>query len=183
MTYDAALAKAWQELENLKQERSYSISFLADTYDIDLDERRVLSLSCNAPAKTHLSILILHYLIRRIEGLPSLLGEWISFKELDGGEIYYPTYRKRVIETILRKYKNQPESLSALLERFKARKEKLADVAIVLETFEGVPLLLTLWKGDDEFGSEANVLFDKSIKDIFCTEDITILAEVVAHSI
>lgn len=183
MTYEPALAKAWQDLENASKERSYSLSFLSDTYSIDLNEKRVLSLSCNVPAKTHLAILLLHYLRKKIEGLPPLTGEWISFKELQGGEIYYSAFKKRVIDTLLRKTKDTPEVLTALKKRFTTGDDKVADVNVVIEVCEAVSFLLTYWKGDDEFGPEVNVLFDKNIKDIFCTEDVVVLSDVVVHSI
>jgi len=38
-------------------------------------------------------------------------------------------------------------------------------------------------RGDEEFGPEANILFDKSITDIFCTEDIVVLSEHAAAHI
>jgi hypothetical protein len=40
-----------------------------------------------------------------------------------------------------------------------------------------------LWRGDEEFGPEANLLFDRSITEIFCTEDVVITAEIVASTI
>jgi len=70
-----------------------------------------------------------------------------------------------------------------LKKRFKTSEVDLADVGIIVETFEKVPLLIEMWRGDEEFGPEVNVLFDKSITDIFCTEDIVILSEFVAHAI
>ena len=45
-----------------------------------------------------------------------------------------------------------------------------------------VPLFITLWKGDDEFGPETNVLFDRSIIDIFPTANITVLSETLVHT-
>ena len=59
----------------------------------------------------------------------------------------------------------------------------MAEFSIVLDVFDSVPILITLWRGDEEFSPEVNIIFDKSIKDIFCTEDIVILAEFVAHNI
>jgi len=50
----------------------------------------------------------------------------------------------------------------------------------VVDVFKGVPVLVELWAGDDEFGPEANMLFDKSIRDIFCIEDIVVLGGFVA---
>ena len=183
MGYSVALSKAWSELENLTDDNNISIRFLFDEYTVDLDNKRILSLSCNAPAKDYISILILHYLKQRIRGLPLMSGEWISFKQLQGGQGYYSAFKKRAIEPITRKYGSNPEGLLELIERFKAKSIQLADYSIVLDIFDGVPVLITLWRGDEEFGPEANILFDKSIEDIFCTEDIAILAGFVVHNI
>lgn len=183
MKHEAALSKAWLELKNLKKDRNFSVRFLSDEYTIDLKERRVLSLSCNAPAQGHISILILHYLLQKLKELPQINGEWISFKQLDGGLAYYPAFKKRAIDPIVRKYGANPESLFELTERFNAKKIQLADVGVAIEVFDRVPVLITLWKGDEEFGPEANILFDKNIKDIFCTEDIVVLAGTITSMI
>ncbi len=183
MGYAAALSKAWSGLEGISKEENISVRFLSDEYTVDSGNRRILSLSCNAPVKDYIGILILHYLKRKLRGLPLINGEWISFKQLDGGEGYYPAFKKRVIDPIMRRYGSNPESVLELIERFKAKRIQLADFSIVLDVFDNVPVLITLWRGDEEFGPEANILFDKSIKDIFCTEDIVILAEFVARNI
>jgi len=47
---------------------------------------------------------------------------------------------------------------------------------VEVEAFLGVPILVKLWKGDEEFAPEANMLFDRSISRIFCTEDVAVLA-------
>jgi hypothetical protein len=183
MGYAAALSKAWSELESIGKEKNISVRFLSDEYTIDLDNRRVLSVSCNAPVKDYIGILILHYLKKKLTGLSVINGEWITFRQLDGGQGYYPAFKKRVIDPIVRKYGPNPESLLELIERFKAKRIQLADFSIVLDVFDNVPVLITLWQGDQEFGPEVNILFDKGIKDIFCTEDIVILAEFIAHNI
>ena len=183
MSYEIALNKAWEDVGTYPKDKKYAVSFLGDNYDVDLDKKEVFSLSCNVPAKTYVAILVLHYLKKTIESTLDTQGEWISFKELPGGEGYYPSFKKRVINKILQKYAKNPEALLDINERFKTKTDDTADASIVLYVFEKVPVMITLWKGDDEFGPEANVLFDKSIKDIFCTEDIVVMSEFVAHSI
>jgi len=181
--YEVALQKGWDALLKLTQER-HSVRFLSDTYEVDPVGKKILSLSCNVPAKDYSGILILHYLRCKLDqGLPGITSRWISFKELTGGEGYYPAFKKRVIDTVMRKYGRKPEALLALVERFKGKTTELADFSVALDVLDGVPILINFWKGDDEFGPEANVLFDKSISDIFCTEDITVLSEIVVHSI
>lgn len=183
MEYELALNKAFSELSELSKEKKINLRFLADNYEIDLGSRRVLSLSCNVAAKSYYSIVILHYLIQKTKGLSSLKGKWISFKELSGGQGYYPAFKKRVIDVILRKYKDKPDALFDLGERMPAKKVQIADVSVAIDVFEKVPILISLWRGDDEFGPEANVLFDQSIADILCTEDIVVVAEIIAHNI
>ncbi|MFC1703760.1 DUF3786 domain-containing protein [Candidatus Omnitrophota bacterium] len=183
MAYDEALAKAWLGVEAVATDKSYSVQFLADEYSADLENHRILSLSCNVPAKDHVSILILHYLEKKLKGLPAPAGDWISFKQLEGGQGYYSAFKKRAIDPIVRKYGSKPEAIFELVERLQAKKAQLADVSVALEAFESVPALITLSRADEEFGPEANILFDKSITDIFCTEDVAVLAGIIASSI
>ncbi len=183
MSYQDALNKAWTELLEVKKQDIYSLSLLSDEYTVDINNQSVLSLSCNAKASEHISILILHFLIKEIEGLPKLTESWISFQELEGGKGYYPTFYKRVIAPIVKKYAKSPSELVSLIERFSAKKIQLGDFGIVLETFKNVPILITFWKADEELSAEANVLFDANIKNIFSTEDIVILAEFAARNI
>ncbi len=183
MSYEVAIKKAWDELAAANPPKTISVQFLADTYEIDVAGRKVFSLSCNVPAKDFASILILHYATQQLKGLPPLKNEWHTFKELSGIEGYGETYRKRSVEPIIRKYGQNPQALFTVCQRLPAKKINQADAAIVVEAFAGVPVLVELWAGDDEFGPEATMLFDKSIAQIFCTEDIVVLAGMVSASL
>jgi hypothetical protein len=180
MSYEVALEKGWEDLSKLNPGKILSVKFLGDEYTVDSGEKKVISLSCNVPAKDFAVILILHYLAHKLKEVPVLTGEWLNFKELSGVEGYYSAFRKRSIEPIIRKYGSHPEGVLAALDRLPGKRVDQGDVGIVLEVFEGVPVLITLWRSDDEFGPEANILFDKSITKIFCTEDIVVLAGFVA---
>ena len=60
MGYDVAISKSWQELENATKDRALQVKFLADEYSIDLENKKILSLS---PEETPLTI---SSIIRRI---------------------------------------------------------------------------------------------------------------------
>jgi hypothetical protein len=180
MGYEAALKKAWEDLAFLKAPNDLSVKFMADEYSLDFTSRQVFSLSCNGPAKDFLSILILHYLAASLKSLPALSGQWITFRELSGIQGYYQAYHARSIEPIIRKYGKQPEGIKHVLGRLPAKLAQGGDVGVIVEAFAGVPVLIKLWKADSEFGPDANLYFDSSIKDIFCIEDIVVLAQLVA---
>ena len=183
MGYDIALNKAWEDLAKLNAKNSLSVKFLADEYAVNPQDKKVISLSCNAPAKDFSAILILHYLIRKLDTLPKLTNEWVTFKELSAVEGYYPAFRQRAIAPIIRKYGSHPDGLLSVLDRLPAKRVNQGDIGVVLEAFAGVPALITFWRPDEEFGPEANILFDKSVSQIFCTEDIVVLAGLIAANI
>lgn len=185
MGYEVALDKAWEELIGLACAKDLSVKFLGDEYNIDLKARKVISLSCNVAAKDFAVILILHYLVRRIKGLPQPANAWVSFKELSGIEGYGPAFRKRVVEPVIRKYGKNPKAIFSAGEgRLRIKQfSGASDAGIVVEVFEGVPVLVEIWSGDEEFGPEANMLFDKSIRDVFCIEDIVVLGGFVAAAL
>lgn len=159
------------------------VRLMADTYSVNIEKEEVFSDSCNVPAKDRERVLILHYLARKAKGLPGVSGDWVSFRQLEGGDGYYPAFKKRVLDRIARKHGTKPETLLDVVERFRAKRAQVGDVSVVLEPFDGIPVLVTLQRGDDEFGPEANVLFDRNISAIFCTEDVVVLSELISASI
>jgi len=168
MAYGRALEKAWADLGGLTGDERLEVKLLSDTYNIDLKNKVVTSLACNTPAKDHISLLMLHYLASRhsLGKLPDPAGEWIDFNQLEGGSAYYPTYRKRTIDRLARKYACSKE-----------------DFKKVIEVLPGVPVMITLSKADEEFGADANILYDKSIAKIFRTEDIVVLTEILTGAL
>ncbi len=183
MSYDIAINKAWDDLGELNPERNLSVKFLADEYNVDLENKKLISLSCNIPAKDFSAIIILHYLVQKLKGLPKLTGEWLTFRKLSGREGYETAFKKRSIEPIIRKYGSNPEGLLEVLDRLPSKRVDQGDIGIVLEVFAGVEAMVVLWLPDEEFGPEASLLFDKSITKIFCTEDIVVLAGIVANAL
>jgi hypothetical protein len=55
------------------------------------------------------------------------------------------------------------------------------DVSVVVTALPLVPVALILWKGDEEFPAEGNILFDRSIIGILSAEDIAWLSGMVVY--
>ncbi|OGX44449.1 MAG: hypothetical protein A3G38_01220 [Omnitrophica WOR_2 bacterium RIFCSPLOWO2_12_FULL_51_8] len=183
MGYAVAIDRAWEEVLKLKPPSAAAVRFLADEYTVEPAAKQVLSLACNIPAKDFNAILILHYLARKLSGLPELTGEWLTFRELSGVEGYAEAFRRRCIEPLIRKYGRQPAGIFTALERLPGKKVTGADAAIIVDAFAQVPALVKVWAQDEEFKADANIYFDRSIQKIFCTEDIVVLAGMIAASL
>jgi len=122
-------------------------------------------------------VLILHYLTLA-KGTP-LTNKLITYKELPGGNAYFPTFSKRTIKSLLDHFGKEPRLLVAAAEKLGGHKADYGDVAVTINAFSRVPITIVLWQGDDEFAPQGSIMFDAAICDYLSTEDITVLCETI----
>jgi hypothetical protein len=162
----------------LPTEKSIIIEHLNHSYKIKLTVGDVSFTDSQEVVPIRDKILILHY-FTKAAGTP-LTGRLITYKELQEGINYYPTFFKRAIEPIINNFKDEPERLPEIASTLGGRKTDYGDIAVRIEAFPKVPLTIVLWRGDEEFPLDGNILFDSTISDYLPTEDVTILCEVIA---
>ncbi len=162
----------------LPAEKSVILDHLKRSYRISLPGGEVTLVNSEETVPLRDKILILHYFMRS-KGTP-LTGNLITYKELQEGINYYPTFFKRAIDPIISNFKDRPEKLAAVAAALGGRKSDYGDIAVTINAFPYVPLTIVLWLGDKEFPPEGNILFDSTIPDYLPTEDITILCEMIA---
>jgi len=122
-------------------------------------------------------ILILHYLTQA-KGTPDS-NKMITYKELPEGASYFPTFFKRTIKPLVDHFGQEPQRLVDAVEKLGGQKADYGDVAVTINAFSRVPITLVLWRGDEEFSPEGNILFDSTISDYLPTEDINVLCEII----
>jgi len=122
-------------------------------------------------------ILILHYLIKA-KGT-TITNRVIAYKELPEGASYFPAFSKRVIKPLLDYFGKEPGLLIDAAKKLGGHKADYGDVAVTINAFSRVPITLILWRGDDEFAPEGNILLDSTISDYLPTEDIIVLCETI----
>jgi len=163
---------------HLPDAKSIILEYLNRSYKIRVPEGEVTLIDTEEVVPLRDKILILHY-FTRAKGTP-LTGKLITYKELQEGINYYPTFFKRAIEPIINSFKDKPEKLLGIAAALGGRKAEYGDIAVTLGAFAQVPLTTVLWRGDKEFPAEGNILFDSTIGDYLPTEDVTILCEIIA---
>ena len=130
------------------------------------------------PLSLREEILVFHYL-EGSTGVPAS-GEWTSFSEIPGGTFYNPVFLQRCKAPLVKHFGEDPQKLVAVAaEEVRGEPFPLGDTGVRVPAFPRVTLGLVLWKGDEEFPPEGNVLFDSSITGYLPVEDMVILAETV----
>ena len=157
-------------------EDAIGLNFLAQEISVDVSRRMVNSTSSAVAMADQL--VILHYLVTAGGKTPS--GKMVSFKELPEGGTYYPTFYRRAVAPILKRFSESVQYFPAAATSLGGRPIAHGDAGAEMQVLPRVTLSWVLWQGDAEFPAEGTVLFDGNIIDYLPTEDIAVLCQSIA---
>lgn len=157
------------------------VLYLSEEYTIVLPEIDVFLENDRNEIPFREKVLILHYLAQAKGTLPS--GQYITFRELPEGPVYFRTFSKRTIQPLVKYFGEDPARILDAGKDFGGTSSDLGDTSIVIPAFNRVPVTIVLWKGDEEFPPEGSVMFDSNIQDYLTTEDVTVLSEVITWNL
>ncbi len=120
-------------------------------------------------------ILILHYIIKAKE--VESVGKWVTFQELPDGRFYYGVFQNRAPLRLLSKFPSGMPDINLLCQNPSIEKFEYSDWGIIVQVFPKVKVAITVWYGDDELASTANMLFDPTILNFLHIEDVAVLGE------
>ncbi len=136
-------------------------------------ERRVIERESGESVGPFLSVLVLHYLAGCSALVPT--GKVITFREVPGGDVYYPAFRSRTIETIRAKFSSDPSLLRTAGERIGGTAIKMGSAGVRILLFPKIPVTVVVSEGDDEVPGSANLLFDETAPRFLPTEDLVVV--------
>lgn len=151
-----------------------NVQFRAFGMDVTLDEKFDCFDACGKMIKPGDHILILHYLLCDKPIEPT--GEFITFRDMPGGQFYWQPFLSRSINPLLARTGNDLDALRVKLARFDHTFADAGDLSAVIHCIGKLELMLVYHRGDEEFGPAAEVLFDSCIKRVYCSEDAAFLA-------
>jgi Domain of unknown function (DUF3786) len=189
--YKAALALAAAELQQLNPKRLENrtrceyfyrdgregllVPYFGQNRRVSWPELTVTPAEGEAPIPLTEQILILHY-VKGATGEP-LSGHSIDFREVpDGGGFYWSAFVSRAKKPLLETFGQDLELYLKVAQMLGGEPQNLGDTAARFPAFPLVPVTHVLWRGDEEFPPEANILFDLTIPQHLSTEDIAALA-------
>ncbi|MFC1930210.1 DUF3786 domain-containing protein [Chloroflexota bacterium] len=159
--------------------RKVTIEYLNQSYLISIPDAEVTLATSEESVPIRDKLLILHY-FTQAKGTP-LSNKKITYKELPDGINYYPTFSKRAIEPLVSFFGGEPHRLLDIAAgNFGGYQADYGDTSVTIDAFSLMPITLILWKGDEEFAPEGNIMFDSTISDYLPTEDIAVLCENIA---
>lgn len=158
------------------------LSMLGAPLVIDIDGRTIRYDQPEGPVlNNYLQVLVLHYLAG--VGSTQLTNRLISFRELEGGAMYYTAFKARALTPLVKEFGYKPELLRHVAESMGGERLALGSVGYRFAFFDKLPVSIVLWLGDVEVSASANILFDASASRMMSTEDMTVVGGVTSRAL
>jgi hypothetical protein len=124
-------------------------------------------------------VLILHYI--GANELPAPAGRWIAYREIPGAAFYMAAFTKRAIDPLKKVFGANLGGLAIAAQRLNGQPVQAGDAAFQFRVFPKIDVQVILWQGDEEFGAEANVVFDAAAGRILLPEDAAWAASLLVY--
>lgn len=189
--FSDAIAKAWEGIKALDptslaassggklQGGTLTIRHLAKEVALDMGSGE-LKWSDGSEMEGDFKVVLLHYLLKA-DG--KIDGQWISYRELEGGALYYSVFQGRAIIPLVRSFGDDPGALLTGGEKLGGKPVKRGDASVDFLFFPYLLINVTVWKGDDEVPSSANIMFDGATRRILPAEDVAHLSADLVHEL
>ena len=162
----------------IDSKKTIALEYLSRSHQVTLPDIEISLEDSEEEVPLVDQILILHYLLQA-KGTP-LSNEMIGYKHLPGGSVYFPTFSKRAIKPIVDSFGKEPARLLDVAAAIGGREAAHGDVAVTIDAFRRVPITFVLWRGDEEFAADGNILFDSTISDYLTTDDVNAVCGIIA---
>jgi hypothetical protein len=165
-------------LSRLVDSANVEIEFIGEKYLLDVSQKSVRSAS-EGEVPIVWRILMLHYLV--VAKDRPLTGRKIGFAQIPGAATYMGPFRARVLAPLIKNFGGDVKELTDAGRRIGASRREFGDASVTVNVFAKVPITYVLWRGDDEFPPEGQVMFDSSIVSFLPLEDIVVASSEVVY--
>jgi len=161
---------------------NYRLDFFWKEYIVSAHDFSVRSAKDAARPSSYTQSLILTYMATADGAKPS--GRWVGFRDLPNGLFYVQAFQSYTGTKLVRRLEQGAVGATPTqaLEAFRSGAERLGgkpfeigDAGYVFRVFPRVQLAVTYWAGDEEFASQARVLFEDSAAHYMSSDGLAIL--------
>ncbi|KJS49451.1 DUF3786 domain-containing protein [Desulfosporosinus sp. BICA1-9] len=159
----------------------FTIESFGKTIEISYPEGQIISQGLNTSFDARL--LLLNYL-SYAKNVP-FSDQWVSYRDLPHGNVFYPNIKKNVIDALGGFFANCDKDIlrHSLIEAGFILLQGKADIAAKGFFAPRIPILLHFWEGEEDIPSTCQILFDSSIRDQMHIEDSAALCGIIKNHV
>ena len=165
----------------IDQDGNLRVEFLGREYVIDHAEWTVQRAEDGAAPSSFIQSLILTYL-STADGTPPI-DRWVGFRELPNGLFYAQAFQGYTGAELMRNLDGDVTAFKQASEKLRGEALASGDAGYVFQVLPHLKVAVVMWSGDDEFPSQAQVLFQESAPHYLVTEGLAIVGSLVIGQI
>ena len=161
------------ESEYLPDRQVIRLKYLNAVYEVSFPDGRISGDRAGGLTQSE-EALLLQYLSQACGA--TLADRWMAFAELPHGMLHDAPFRAVAIEPLVKIFEQQPQLLIRVAGQLGGHEIKLAgDICVVIPVFPRITVAVSLWLGDEEFPTKANILFDAAAPKYLSTSSLYVL--------
>lgn len=162
--------------------RCYRIIVWGYNYVVDMEKKKVYPESSDRDRyNDYLDLFILQYLMKAKD--IEISGDWVSEKDLKGGAAFFRGPHLLPVEHIVKKFGDDLNEFSQACRNLGGTPVDFADAAFSFDITPKIPVAILYWQGDEDFPSEAKMLFDRTIEEHLALDIVFALAVEVVFAL
>jgi len=158
----------------------FTIVSFGQLVEISYPEGQIISETSHSLDKR---LLLLNYL-SYAKNIP-LSGQWVSYRDLPSGNVFYPHIKKHTIEILGDFFSGCNKDIlriSLVEAKFELIQSK-ADLTAKGFFAPRIPILLHFWEGEEDIPSACQILFDSTISEQMHIEDSAALCNIIKNQV
>ena len=147
----------------LDNPQRYIVTMLNTEYAVNVADKEIFSFQADSqPREAEFleQLCILAYLINA-KDLP-VANELVKAETFPGGQFFFRGNHSLPTKKLEEVFGECPERLYQSTEKFGSKRCEFGDSSIEFYILPRVPITIVIWRGDDEFGARASILFDRT---------------------
>jgi len=152
---------------------NFRLTFFWQEYVVTGDDFTVRRAGSDKDSSSFTQSLILTYLATADGTTPS--SRWIGFRELPAGMFYVQAFQGYSGNRLMRELEGGIEAFRRAAEALGGEPLAIGDAGYVFTVLPRVHMALVYWQGDEEFPSQARVLFEDTAARYMPTDGLAIL--------
>jgi hypothetical protein len=120
-----------------------------------------------------------HYLLAH--GPKQDSGVAVNYKQVPGAAIYNDNFTKRTINPMVKAFHDDLEKFMQKGLAMGGEPRSYGHASFTVRALPYIPLTFVIWQGDEEVPAGGNILFDETVKDWLCAEDLSALPGLLVH--
>ncbi len=177
---EIVISRTGSRYDKIKEQ--YFVDIWGHAYCVDLKKYKVRPQGQGVETyHEYLHLFILYYLIKSKNISPS--GVWVSEKDIPGGAAFFRGPHTVPANFITDRFGENIDFFKKECEKLKGIPLELADAAFLFSITPTIPVAVLYWQGDEDFPSEARLLFDSTIQQHLPLDIIYALAVEVCHAL